>query len=37
MGEHIACTTGYLVIADTAELRVRYGRKSPPVAGVTPG
>jgi hypothetical protein len=34
---HIACKTPYLTVASTRAVRLQYGYKSPPVAGVTPG
>lgn len=33
----IACPAANLVVASTVPVRIRYGYKSPPVAGVTPG
>ena len=34
---HIACETADLCVADAEAVRLRYGPRLPPVAGVTPG
>jgi hypothetical protein len=34
---HIGCKRAYLGVAGTDAVRLRYGTKSPPVAGVKPG
>jgi hypothetical protein len=34
---YIPCETTNLAVAGTVPVRLQYGYKSPPVAGVTPG